>query len=140
MSRSSERKALLRAENKRYGLRLEKVPVSEWPPTLRLLSQQPVEVWRSRGYLVQVYRACDGVLRLSICTTEIDGDRWADGISWRRLQRLKAECGFGDREAVEIYPPDADVVDVANMRHLWVLPERLPFSWRAAPTPGEGRE
>lgn len=32
--------------------------------------------------------------------------------------------------AVEIYPAERDIVNVANMRHLWVLPERLPFGWR----------
>jgi hypothetical protein len=33
-------------------------------------------------------------------------------------------------DAVEVYPPAGDVVNVANMRHLWVLRDRLPFAWR----------
>ena len=31
--------------------------------------------------------------------------------------------------AVEVFPADDQVVNVANMRHLWVLPEPLPFAW-----------
>jgi hypothetical protein len=34
--------------------------------------------------------------------------------------------------AVEIYPADGDVVAVANMRHLWLLPEAPAFAWRGA--------
>ena len=48
---------------------------------------------------------------------------------WATLQRLKSEVGFGDRQAVEIYPPDAECVDWRNLYHVYVLPEgcRLPF-------------
>jgi len=55
--------------------------------------------------------------------------RWVDGITWDDLQRLKREAGYGDREAVEVYPPAACVVNEANIRHLWILPSRMPFSW-----------
>lgn len=67
----------------------------------------------------------------------------ADGITWDDLQWLKAAVGFGDREAVEVFPRDCDVVNVANMRHLWVLPAGSVLSFgldkaRAlrGPTPG----
>ena len=30
--------------------------------------------------------------------------------------------------AVEVYPPSDQVVDGADMFHIWVLPEPLPFS------------
>lgn len=43
--------------------------------------------------------------------------------------RLKAECGRGDKWAVELYPPDEAVVNVANIRHLWLLPEPPAFGW-----------
>lgn len=53
----------------------------------------------------------------------------SDGITWDDLQWIKRAAGYGDREAVEVYPLDDDVVNVANMRHLWILPagQRLPF-------------
>ena len=67
----------------------------KWPPGL-------VEVWQSRGFLVQIYEAKDGAQRLSVCRTSLKGDRWQDGITWDDLQRLKAECGRGDA-SVEIH-------------------------------------
>ena len=93
----------------------------------------PQEVWRSKSFLVQVFKEADGVTRLSVIRTavRVDGD-WADGISWDDLQRLKSECGRGSLDAVEVYPADGEVVNVANMRHLWVLPVRLSFAWKAA--------
>jgi hypothetical protein len=52
--------------------------------------------------------------------------------SWPDVQRIKREVLWSGRErvGVEVYPPDAEIVDQANMYHLWVLPLgfRLPFS------------
>jgi hypothetical protein len=90
-------------------------------------------VWRSRNFLVQEYdlqAKYPALVRLSICRTSISGDRWRDGISWDDLQRLKNECGYGGLDAVEIFPADNDVVNVANMRHLWVMAEPVRFAWR----------
>ena len=119
----------IHAENREFGPVLTDVPV-----TAAIASRPgaPVRALRSRAHLVQVFAEADGVVRLSVQRTDIRPDgEWADGISWDDLQRLKAEAGYGDREAVEVYPPDADVVNVAAIRHLWVLPEgeRVPFSW-----------
>lgn len=52
-----------------------------------------------------------------------------DGLSWDLLQWVKAAVGLGEREALELYPPDGRIVNSANMRHLWVLPDGmiLPF-------------
>ena len=48
---------------------------------------------------------------------------------WRDRQRIKNELFGRDRVAVEVMPADADVIDAADMFHLWVLPlgETLPF-------------
>ena len=46
------------------------------------------------------------------------------------LQDIKRQAGLGDYMAVEIYPKDRDIVNVANMRHLWVLRDPLQFGWR----------
>ena len=115
-----------------YGGRPEHpviVPRSKWP--LFKLSGL-TEVWRSRYYLIQVFQEKNGVERLSVCITDADSatGRWKDGISWESLQEIKRQVGRGDKDAVEVFPKDADVVNVANMRHLWVLPEALPFAWR----------
>ena len=39
--------------------------------------------------------------------------------------------GCGARDAVEVYPADADVVNVANMRHLWLVAGELAFKWKS---------
>lgn len=53
--------------------------------------------------------------------------------SWSALQRIKDELVGEDRTAVDVYPAKGDLVDQANMYHLWVLPEgfRLPFGLRS---------
>lgn len=124
-----EAAAYLHRENARYGLTLARIPDADWP-FLPALPNPPREVWRSRDFLVQIFIE-DGHLRLSVCRTSFNGsgDRWADGISWDDLQRLKGECGRGDRWAVELFPPDAEVVNVANLRHVWLVAEP-PYGWK----------
>lgn len=110
--------------------RLVRVPRAEWPAIVS--DPPPREVWRSRGFVLMVYPAPGEMERLTVCRTAIQTNgRFADGISWDDLQRLKSECGRGDREAVELYPRDRDVVNVGNLRHLWVVKDGLPFAWRA---------
>lgn len=124
-----QRRALMR-ENLRQPEALREVPREQWPPGApdRLL-----KVWRSRDFLAQLYAtAVPGVVRLSVNrTVALPSGRWDDGLSWDELQRVKAEAGFADRYAVEVYPAEVDTVNVANMRHLWLLPEPPAFAWRA---------
>ena len=132
MSRKS-RNARLRAENARYTDELEHIPESQWPLDA-LIARPPslLELWRSKRFLVQIYTVPGGVERLSVIRTAYEAgksERFKDGITWNDLQRLKRECGRGDRCAVELYPPDENLVDAANMRHLWVLPQPPGFMW-----------
>lgn len=69
-------------------------------------------------YLIQDCARPGGWRVLMICRRDA-----RDGISWDDLQWIKGAAGYRDREAVEVYPRDGDVVNVANMRHLWILPE-----------------
>ena len=48
-----------------------------------------------------------------------------DGITWDQLQMAKAEAGFADCRAIEIYPRECDVVNEINMRHLFIVPEEI---------------
>jgi hypothetical protein len=125
-----ERRALSRA-NKRLSPQLNKVPDKDWLYSASR-PERLIEVWRSRDFLAQVFQEENGILRVSVCRAEIDASngRWRDGISWEELQQVKREIGRGHLDAVEVYPADIDVVNVANMRHIWVLPDPLPFAWR----------
>lgn len=52
--------------------------------------------------------------------------------SWSDVQRIKREVLIDgtDRIGIEVYPRDRDIVDAANLYHLWVYPVgfRLPFT------------
>lgn len=132
MKTSRNERRLLAKENKKYPLTLKRLPFQEWPNYPDRLA----EVWRSKDYLVQVYQEENDIERLSICRSQTDGDRWADGITWNTLQDLKRQCGRGERDAIEIYPADRDMVNVANMRHLWLTPEPVAFAWRKSTKAG----
>jgi hypothetical protein len=47
--------------------------------------------------------------------------------SWPEMQRIKNELAGSHRTAVEVYPPQAQVIDEADMYHIWILPEGLKF-------------
>lgn len=51
-------------------------------------------------------------------------------ITWREKQRIKDELVGRMRVAVEVFPAHDELVDEANMFHLWVLPSgfQLPFT------------
>ena len=120
----------LKRENRKYPKELKFMPRESWSPEMQK-SKDVIEVWRSSGFLLQVYQEPNGIERLSIQRTRLrDDGEWQDKISWDELQRLKAECGRGDKQAIEIYPADNDVINVANLRHLWVLTEPMEFTWR----------
>lgn len=129
-----EQRRQLARENAKQPEHLRNVPREQWPnpnaPQRRVL--------RSRDFLVQEFDAeAPAFVRLSVNRTSVSGERWRDEISWDDLQRLKRECGYGDRDAIEVYPVDTDVVNVANMRHLWVMAEPVACAWRKRSSAGK---
>lgn len=113
-------------ENRSRSAILTIVPREEWPR----IEPNMVEVWLSRKFLVQVYREGPGIFRCSICRTTLNkSGQWEDGISWDELMEIKREIGRGEQYAVEVLPCDADIINVANMRHFWILPEKI-VGWR----------
>jgi hypothetical protein len=114
----------LQQESRRYPKQLRELPLERNRAATNLL-----RVWRSSEFMVQLYDQ-DGHLRLSINRTAVEPDgHWQQGITWDDLQRLKSEAGFDDRWAVEVFPPGRHVTNVANIRHLFLLPEAPPFGW-----------
>lgn len=96
-----------------------------------------LEVWRSSRFLAVVYRDNrSGGTRISVnrTTIKLNGD-WEEDITWSELMQVKREIGRGEQHAVEIYPADSCIVDVANMRHLWLLDEPHPYTWKEATQP-----
>ncbi|EAA8526599.1 hypothetical protein NV054_000945 [Salmonella enterica subsp. enterica serovar Cerro] len=108
---------------------LKPVPEESWP--IKLHDPKRSRVWVNAYFLVQEFQEENGIVRLSVNTTSMSAQgRWRDGISWDALQDIKNACGYEDHDAVEIYPRANDVVNVANMRHLWIVKDPLPFAWR----------
>ncbi|MFG1364707.1 DUF7694 domain-containing protein [Xanthobacter versatilis] len=104
----------------------------------------PEGVPGGRGWTREVRAACrNGVF--SVLVREVDN---GDGNcvihlaitslsqtrpTWWEAQRIKNEICGPEATAIEVYPPQSEVVDGADMYHLWALPGRLPFGlWRAA--------
>lgn len=119
----------LKSENKKFPVDPFEIPSWAWPDNPQ---SNRIKVFRSREFLIQVFQEEQGIIRLSVNRTLVGSDgRWRADISWDELQWLKAKCGYADSDAVEIFPRDSNIVDVANMRHLWVMPGELPFGWKA---------
>lgn len=101
---------------------LQKVPESEWP--INCFDPYRIEVWKSRRHLVQVFSESSEILRVSVNTVVAGkAGKWVDGNTWEELMEIKRQIGRGHEYAVEVLPRDKDIVNVANMRHFWILPE-----------------
>ena len=105
-----------------WGREMVEIPRAEWPVMLQMESVA-LSVWRSRDYLAVLYKQrADGNVRLTVNSVRRDAKgRWRDGITWDELQRIKNECLGEDACCIEVYPAESDLVNVSNMRHLWVL-------------------
>ena len=128
-----EQRRQLARDNARLPPYLVPLPEESWPD-FSGMTKRPTAVWRSRSFLVQVFdeHHLEGrqVWRLTVARAELGKDgRWIDGISWEELQQIKRQIGLGSFYAIEVFPRDRDVVNVANMRHLWVLDKPLDIGW-----------
>lgn len=48
---------------------------------------------------------------------------------WRDKQRIKNECFGHDRVAVEVMPAELNLVDAADMYHIWIMPSGFSFDF-----------
>lgn len=126
--------AYARAEAARRPATLTEIPRARWPAHYLTDPKAPTKVYESRKYLAQLYdvgaREGRTVMRLSVCRVTLKEDgRWEEGLQWDELMQVKREIGFAELYAVEVYPQDSEVVNVANMRHLWLLATPLTIGW-----------
>ena len=135
MNRASRRATVA---SLRSGMRLswqpfERVREVEQPETfasVRARIGDLVSFWKNNIYSVQIYRRrTDRGDALQLVVRRHDEGE-IEG--WDDLQRVKNELAGERRTAIEIYPPQDEVIDQAPLRHLWVLPagERAPFTIR----------
>lgn len=94
-----------------------------------------IKVFKNRDFLVQIYDDPSGYTRISVNRTKTIGFKdgklplWKDGITWDQLQAIKNAIGYENEWLVECYPPENDLVNVANFRHLFLLKEKPLFGW-----------
>lgn len=125
---------LARKEAAKRPAQLTEISPARIAETYPNAKHPPTHVWQSCKYLVQLFDEQPfqwiETRRMTVCRTTLGDDgRWQDGLSWDELQDIKREIGFGDWYGLEIYPRDVDVVNVANMRHLWLLAVPLDLGW-----------
>lgn len=120
------------AEQAKQPNRLTPIPKEKWPECQG--EAIPIEAWRSKRFLVVLYVEPGDHIRMTInfCALGKSGG-WQDGLFWEEIQQIKREIGRGEQWAVEIFPADSDLVNVANMRHIWLLDEPPLYGWRKQP-------
>jgi hypothetical protein len=128
-------------ESKKRPAVLSEIPRDQWP----MNQTKQTHVWHSKKFLVQMFDETpfQGIdtRRISVCrVTLLESGRWEEGISWEELMQIKREIGFGDWYGLEIFPRDADIVNVANMRHLWLLAVPLNLGWFRLQSEAAGSE
>lgn len=102
------------------------VPGERWERWASVPRKSPaflVEVWLSRQYLVQVFDGPEPWRRIGI--RRIDGQDIRE--NWSELQAIKDEVLGPEVTAVEVYPAASNLVNVAPMRWLWVVPDAKAF-------------
>ena len=115
-----------------YPKKLTLLPWNEWPERHKEDKSFLLQVWISRKYLVQIFdenKQIVGMRRLSVNYLRYNSRGWKDGMTWDELMQVKRDVGCGDHYAIEVYPCDRDIVNDANIRHLWLLTQPLPIGW-----------
>jgi hypothetical protein len=82
-------------------------------------------VFQSEDFTVQCFNVDENVIRLAINRNPVAqmSLSYPDGIDREELKAIIKALGFGDRYGVEIYPPKRSILNVMNVRHLWLLPK-----------------
>jgi len=123
-------------ENAKYGRELVKIEYADWPENVKNYDGplKPIAAWRNARFFVQVCEEPNGAVRISVNRTQIDETyNMVAGITWDELYIIKNEIGYADKDCIEIYPAESTLVNVANIRHLFVLNEPHPFNWKNKP-------
>lgn len=116
-------------ENRKYSEKFVKLKVNSLRSKYK---GAPDNVYRNKYFLIQEFVEANNIVRLSICRTRIKmNGAWQDRISWDELYEIKNKLGFEYFDAVEVFPKTEDYVNVANLRHIWILQKPLPFVWRS---------
>jgi len=79
------------------------------------------EARKNRVFCVFIRPLADGHAHLAV--SSLSGRR----PNWHEMQRIKNEIVGTEATAVEVYPPQSQMVDAADMFHIWTV-DPLPFT------------
>lgn len=128
----------LNREQRRALEKVKRQLIASYPDTLEVVPENDLnipysshpqgidKIYRSKKYTVSVWNVPAGK-KLSISRNEWDSHtgRYKDQITWDEIMEIKRQVGFGEQNAVEFYPPDSEVINIANVRHIWLLPDEF---------------
>ena len=122
MSRTKPQKAAAKRLLKKPAGRLEPID----------LDTQNAPEWMTRAYKNNRYVVMinDNATIMGITASKAMVQRHDDKPipgHWRQLQNIKNEIFGRDATAVEFYPPESELEDVANIYWLWVIPTGTRF-------------
>jgi hypothetical protein len=129
-----ELRKALQIANRGWPEQMREVVLDDWPDDVKAVAwdKRPLRAWRSRRFVAMLFEeGGNRPTRLTVHRTWLDDrGRFEGGITWDELMAVKRECGFGSLDALEFYPADDVVVDVQNMRHLWLVSTPHQWVWR----------
>ena len=122
MSGSAYSQKLLRRLGKSWGPWEDKSDTIDHP----LAPPDLIMAWCNQRFAVQQFHR-NGLTWLSI-RKHVNGSKEP---SWAELQRIKNELIGLERQAVQVYPRQSELVDQADMYHLWLYDEgdECPFNF-----------
>lgn len=122
-------------ECRKHGEDFIKIPMGQ-ARELTCMGKAPEACFRNRSFFVMIFmddRDGTPYLRMSVNRTELENDGgWKAAITWDELMAVKRGIGFADRWMTEVYPPDEEIVNVANMRQLFLV-SQPPYAWSQKP-------
>lgn len=127
------RQKTVQRDNRKFGAQMQEIDISKLSLPPDIDKKKPERAFRSNRFLAMLYPGDhpDIEVRISVCRTAIRGDgEYVDGITWDELMMVKAECGYAYHDALEVYPALQDIVNISNIRHLFVLQEELAWKWK----------
>ena len=81
--------------------------------------EKAIGVWQDETYYAAAYQD-GGAIRLDFLRQDLK-----DGITWDEVQKIKSACGYGDNDALELFPSDDAVINTGNIRHIFIYKRLL---------------
>lgn len=123
LTERDQQREIVKGAAQRWQAMVE-VPRETWPTSM--MSAKPLRFWKNNKYTCIEFPSREtefGLVR-HLLIQRVTAERIS---RWDHLQRIKNETAGPWAVAIEMYPPESQVVNDCHVCHLWVLPERFPL-------------